>query len=265
MRAVPAIATARAGDRGRVPRAAAVARADGARVRGAAGGRRRRRARAGARGGHGGVDPGSPSWSVRRAAGALPARRGGHRRRRARSRRAAVHSAWGAARWSASCGTRSGSSCSRGCSRVAGLGAGDADDGRVRPAAARAAVAAGGARSRRFAARHRRGRRGRRARAGARPDAARDRGVDARLPERGVLRRHGYTAERGCGRAALCPALSLPDLFRHAGRVGDARAGARAARRGPGVLLARSDHAGRPHGRCSPSASGWIRWRTSAR
>jgi hydrophobe/amphiphile efflux-3 (HAE3) family protein len=29
-----------------------------------------------------------------------------------------------------------------------------------------------------------------------------------------VLARHGYSAERGCGEAALCPALSLPDLFR---------------------------------------------------
>jgi uncharacterized protein len=32
-----------------------------------------------------------------------------------------------------------------------------------------------------------------------------------------VLKRHGYTAEHGCGRAALCPALSLPDLFRAPG------------------------------------------------
>jgi hydrophobe/amphiphile efflux-3 (HAE3) family protein len=32
-----------------------------------------------------------------------------------------------------------------------------------------------------------------------------------------VLRRHGYSAEHGCGRAALCPALSLPDLFRAPG------------------------------------------------
>jgi hydrophobe/amphiphile efflux-3 (HAE3) family protein len=29
-----------------------------------------------------------------------------------------------------------------------------------------------------------------------------------------LLKRFGYTAERGCGRATLCPALSLPDLFR---------------------------------------------------
>jgi hydrophobe/amphiphile efflux-3 (HAE3) family protein len=30
----------------------------------------------------------------------------------------------------------------------------------------------------------------------------------------GLLKRFGYTSERGCGRAELCPALSLPDLFR---------------------------------------------------
>ncbi|WP_028059090.1 MMPL family transporter [Candidatus Solirubrobacter pratensis] len=32
-----------------------------------------------------------------------------------------------------------------------------------------------------------------------------------------LLRRHGYSAAQGCGRAALCPALSLPDLFRSPG------------------------------------------------
>src|SRR5215218_9990094 len=30
----------------------------------------------------------------------------------------------------------------------------------------------------------------------------------------GLLERYGYSAKNGCGRAALCPALSLPDLFR---------------------------------------------------
>jgi hydrophobe/amphiphile efflux-3 (HAE3) family protein len=29
----------------------------------------------------------------------------------------------------------------------------------------------------------------------------------------GVLKRYGYSAQRGCGTAALCPAFSLPDLF----------------------------------------------------
>jgi uncharacterized protein len=37
----------------------------------------------------------------------------------------------------------------------------------------------------------------------------------------GVLQRYGYSAERGCGRADLCPALSLPDLFRSSQSMGD--------------------------------------------
>ncbi len=32
--------------------------------------------------------------------------------------------------------------------------------------------------------------------------------------EKALLRHYGYSPDRGCGRAALCPALSLPDLFR---------------------------------------------------
>lgn len=35
--------------------------------------------------------------------------------------------------------------------------------------------------------------------------------------ESAMLKRFGYTADRGCGRARLCPAFSLPDLFRHEG------------------------------------------------
>jgi predicted RND superfamily exporter protein len=35
--------------------------------------------------------------------------------------------------------------------------------------------------------------------------------------QNGVLKRHGYSAAQGCGHAALCPALSLPDLFRTPG------------------------------------------------
>ena len=38
-----------------------------------------------------------------------------------------------------------------------------------------------------------------------------------RAYQNAVLKRHGYSAARGCGRAALCPALSLPDLFRAPG------------------------------------------------
>jgi hydrophobe/amphiphile efflux-3 (HAE3) family protein len=42
--------------------------------------------------------------------------------------------------------------------------------------------------------------------------------------QRAVLRRHGFDARRGCGQAELCPAFSLPDLFRSAGSHRDARA-----------------------------------------
>jgi hydrophobe/amphiphile efflux-3 (HAE3) family protein len=35
--------------------------------------------------------------------------------------------------------------------------------------------------------------------------------------ESAMLKRFGYTANRGCGKARLCPAFSLPDLFRHEG------------------------------------------------
>jgi predicted RND superfamily exporter protein len=39
-----------------------------------------------------------------------------------------------------------------------------------------------------------------------------------------VLRRHGFSARRGCGQAQLCPALSLPDLFTTPGSRRDAGA-----------------------------------------
>ncbi len=35
--------------------------------------------------------------------------------------------------------------------------------------------------------------------------------------ESAMLKRFGYAADRGCGKAKLCPAFSLPDLFRHEG------------------------------------------------
>jgi hydrophobe/amphiphile efflux-3 (HAE3) family protein len=35
--------------------------------------------------------------------------------------------------------------------------------------------------------------------------------------ESAMLKRFGYSANRGCGKAKLCPAFSLPDLFRHEG------------------------------------------------
>jgi len=38
--------------------------------------------------------------------------------------------------------------------------------------------------------------------------------------ESAMLRRFGYTTSRGCGRARLCPAFSLPDLFAAGGAAG---------------------------------------------
>ena len=37
----------------------------------------------------------------------------------------------------------------------------------------------------------------------------------------GVLKKYGYSADRGCGQAELCPALSLPDLFRSSAAASD--------------------------------------------
>jgi hydrophobe/amphiphile efflux-3 (HAE3) family protein len=37
----------------------------------------------------------------------------------------------------------------------------------------------------------------------------------------GLLKRYGYSAKNGCGKAELCPALSLPDLFRSADAAKD--------------------------------------------
>ena len=40
-----------------------------------------------------------------------------------------------------------------------------------------------------------------------------------------VLKRFGYSSTRGCGKARLCPAFSLPDLF--AGAAGGSSSGSR--------------------------------------
>ena len=37
----------------------------------------------------------------------------------------------------------------------------------------------------------------------------------------GLLKRYGYSSKNGCGKAELCPALSLPDLFRSADAAKD--------------------------------------------
>ena len=94
------------------------------------------------------------------------------------------------------------------------LGRRHADRGRVRPARARAAGPAGRARPRHAAARDRRGRRGRRRRRGPRRHRPGGRGLDAPLPAARAARQRATRPSNGCGRAPLCPALSLPDLFR---------------------------------------------------
>ena len=64
--------------------------------------------------------------------------------------------------------------------------------------------------------------------------------------ESAVLKRFGYSSRtRGCGQRRLCPAFSLPDLFRAAGRGGHAAGRPsspqaeveRPAQRDPAVLL----------------------------
>ena len=55
--------------------------------------------------------------------------------------------------------------------------------------------------------------RGRRRRRGPRPDRSGGRRLDARVPAARAAARRATAPENGCGKAALCPALSLPDLF----------------------------------------------------
>ena len=148
------------------------------------------------------------------------------------------------ARWRARCGARA--SCSR--ARAGALarparragGASRADGAAAaRPRARRRAGARGGGLGRRLAHRGRVGHRA--ARAAATCAAVEDlqalqeatgvagevdvvvEGADLTQPavvkwmrdyQTAVLRRYGYSAERGCARAELCPALSLSDLFR---------------------------------------------------
>ena len=248
----------------------AVAGADGARVRGAAGGRRGRRARARPDGGHGGADARGAAAGVGRRAGALAARRGRARRRCAR--RCLARAGAGCVR-SGRGALRAGRAPSRAaCWRwrwplaACGWVAGQPHQRRVRPAAARAAVA--------------RPRCATSTRCSARP-AWRVRstcvveGRDLTDPKVIAWMRdyqdEVLTAPRLLGRAraargaALCPGAVAAGPVPHAGAVGDARAGARAARRRAAVLLAGRDHA-RPAGpRCSPSGCGCSRWRASAR
>ena len=72
----------------------------------------------------------------------------------------------------------------------------------------------------------------------------------------GLLKRFGYSTKNGCGKAALCPALSLPDLFRAADAAADQAAHPRAARRRAAVLLPGGHHARTARRRRWRSASG---------
>ena len=66
--------------------------------------------------------------------------------------------------------------------------------------------------------------------------------------ENAVLRRFGYSATRGCGKAQLCPAFSLPDLFQGgtlgeaaSASTGKASAGSAASGKGEAPKLTRAE------------------------
>ena len=71
-----------------------------------------------------------------------------------------------------------------------------------------------------------------------------------------VLRRYGYSAERGCARAELCPALSLSDLFRSEASASDR---ARIRSRSPAACSLRkrseSESAGQSSARSHPRSA----------
>ena len=203
-------------DRGRLPRAAALAGADGARLRRAARRRRRRRLR---------LRADRRDRRARRARPAAAARPARSRARRAG--RASCSPPPGGRRrgWRARPGgwgrrvlrrggraprARAGGRARR---RGARLGRRHADRGALGPPGARAAGPAGGARPRHAAAHDRRGRRGRRRRRGARPGRPGGRRVDARVPgsaccARRATRRRTAAARPRCARRCRCPTCS---------------------------------------------------------
>jgi predicted RND superfamily exporter protein len=63
-----------------------------------------------------------------------------------------------------------------------------------------------------------------------------------------VLRRFGYSATRGCGKALLCPAFSLPDLF-------SGSAGSAVQRASSAIAKATSQHAAGSSGSSKPAKS----------
>ena len=79
-----------------------------------------------------------------------------------------------------------------------------------------------------------------------------------------VLLRNGYSAEQGCGKAALCPALSLPDLFRTP-ELSATRDQIRALLDAVPPYLSQAAITPTVGPRCWPSASGCSLWVGSAR
>ncbi len=71
--------------------------------------------------------------------------------------------------------------------------------------------------------------------------------------ESAMLKRFGYTTTRGCGKARLCPAFSLPDLF---GGEATTAFGATSAGAGAGAPGASSGAAGAAHGKAGAKSAG---------
>ena len=253
-------------DRRRVPRAAALARADGARVRRAAGGGHRVRAAArvlGRDGGAGALAAARP----RRRAGPLAARRRRAGRRRPRRARAARRPA------PARPARRSCARALRQPGRVLAIGLALAAIGWALDSQTEVVSDVErlvpqdldrGARPADAAALHRRRGRGRRDRRGRGPHRPEGRRLDARLPVRAAeeVRLLGDQRLRQ-GRAVPGAVADRPVPRRAVG--GDQGAGARAARRGAAVLLPVGDHRATARRRTWRSACGSCRWTASRR
>ena len=210
----------RGGDRRRLPGAADLAGADGARLRRAAGHRHRGRLHVRADRGRGA--PSAAAWR-RPASSAVGPRRagaGGARCGRAACartpRRAGVRTR-GQRGWRGALGLAMRSPAAvlgvGGRARGGGLGARHADQGRVRRQQARAAEPRRAAGPPGAAEVHRRGRRDRRARARRRHDRPEGRAVDERATRRGwssasATARRAAAARRSCARPSRCPTCS---------------------------------------------------------
>ena len=198
----------------------------------AAGGRRGHRLRVRADGRHGGArrarrarGGAAGRWRARRAGRAscsAAARPPAARLGAPAGRLAARVLARGAARARAAC-SRSGWPSPRSAGSSTRSTEVRSDLQRARPAGP-----AGGARPRHAAAHDGRGRA--RSTSSSRARDLTDPAVvalDARVPAAGARSEARYSPENGCGKAALCPALSLPDLFQGATRRRSARGSTR--------------------------------------